>query len=73
MTTAMTTHELARRLLAGPDQPVYVVNEDASAPEPVIKVEELTVGDFRHHYTDQPLEHDANGDLLPENYSLVVA
>jgi len=69
----MTTHELARQLLAGPDEPVYVVNEDDVAPEPVQKLESLAAGEWTHHYTNQPLDNDASGNPLPEHYTVVLA
>lgn len=68
----MTTHELARLLLAGPDEPVFVVNEDASAPEPVTGLEVLAVGEYLHHHTGKPLEQDANGNPLPEDYTIII-
>ena len=69
----MTTHELARKLLEGPDEPVYVVNEDASLPEPVSGLEVLAQDEWLHHHTGQPMVKDANGTPLPENYTVVIA
>jgi hypothetical protein len=69
----MTTHELAQKLLAGPDEPVYVVNEDDSAPEPVAGLERLAQNEWLHHHTNQPVLEDSNGNLFPEHYTIVIA
>jgi hypothetical protein len=68
----VTTHELARKLLEGPDEPVYVVNEDAVLPEPVTTILSEKKGDWRHHHTNEPMLKDASRQDLPESYTLVM-
>lgn len=64
----MTTHELAFMLLKGPNEPVFV-RKDATL-EQVDAVEVLTIGEWTHQ--GQVVTQDANGALLPEDYSVIV-
>lgn len=67
----MTSHELAKLLLASENLPVYVINEDDQLPQSVRTAKVNLQKDWTHFWTKEPITRDADSNLLPEKFLIV--